>query len=151
MLLLQSCPTLWILRTVAHQASLSMGFSEQEYWSGMPFVSNSLQPYGLLPPRFSVHRILQARILEWVVVPSSGNLTDPEIKPESLMSPVLQMDSLLSHWGCPKLLLTPSKWLKKKYKEEGKLSNSLYETSLILILRTERIIQERKNTGHLYI
>ena len=26
-----------ILRTVAHQASVSMGFSRQEYWSGLPF------------------------------------------------------------------------------------------------------------------
>ena len=25
--------------TVAHQASLSMGFSRQEYWSGLPFLS----------------------------------------------------------------------------------------------------------------
>ena len=25
------------LRTVAHQAPLSMGFSWQEYWSGLPF------------------------------------------------------------------------------------------------------------------
>ena len=25
--------------TVAHQASLSMGFSRQEYWSGLPFPS----------------------------------------------------------------------------------------------------------------
>ena len=34
--LLQSCLTLtpW---TVAHQASLSMGFSRQEHWSGLPF------------------------------------------------------------------------------------------------------------------
>ena len=28
--------TLW---TVAHQAPLSMGFSKQEYWSGLPFPS----------------------------------------------------------------------------------------------------------------
>ena len=28
--------TLW---TVAHQALLSMGFSRQEYWSGLPFLS----------------------------------------------------------------------------------------------------------------
>ena len=27
--------------TVAHQASLSMGFSRQEYWSGLPFPSPS--------------------------------------------------------------------------------------------------------------
>ena len=26
-----------ILWTVAHQAPLSMGFSRQEYWSGLPF------------------------------------------------------------------------------------------------------------------
>ena len=28
--------TLW---TIAHQAPLSMGFSRQEYWSGLPFPS----------------------------------------------------------------------------------------------------------------
>jgi len=33
--------TLW---TVAHQAPLSMGFSRQEYWSGLPF-----PPLGDLP------------------------------------------------------------------------------------------------------
>ena len=27
------------LRTVVHQAPLSMGFSKQEYWSGLPFPS----------------------------------------------------------------------------------------------------------------
>ena len=26
-------------RTVSHQAPLSMGFSRQEYWSGLPFPS----------------------------------------------------------------------------------------------------------------
>ena len=31
-----SFATLW---TVAHQAPLSMGFSKQEYWSGLPFPS----------------------------------------------------------------------------------------------------------------
>ena len=34
------CPTLAIPRTVAHQAPLSMGFSRQEYWSGLPFPSS---------------------------------------------------------------------------------------------------------------
>ena len=47
--------TLW---TVAHQASLSMGFSRQKYWCGLPF-------------------------------PSPGDLPNPGIKPESLMSPAL--------------------------------------------------------------
>ena len=51
----------------AHQASLSLGFSRQEHWSGLPFpspmhesekwkwsrsvVSDSLQPHGLQPTR----------------------------------------------------------------------------------------------------
>ena len=32
---LQSCPTCATLRTVAHQAPLSKGFSRQEYWMGL--------------------------------------------------------------------------------------------------------------------
>ena len=32
------CLTLYVTQwTIAHQASLSMGFSRQEYWSGLPF------------------------------------------------------------------------------------------------------------------
>ena len=30
------CLTLWNLRTIAHQAPLSMGFSRREYWSELP-------------------------------------------------------------------------------------------------------------------
>ena len=33
---LQSCPTLYNCRMAAHQAPPSMGFSRQEYWSGVP-------------------------------------------------------------------------------------------------------------------
>ena len=44
--------------TVACQDPLSMEFSRQEYWSGLPF-------------------------------PSSGDLPDPGIEPESLSSPAL--------------------------------------------------------------
>ena len=36
-MLIQLCPTLATPRTIAHQASLSMGFSKQEYRSGLPF------------------------------------------------------------------------------------------------------------------
>ena len=54
---------------VAHQALRSMGFSRQEYWSGLP-------------------------------CPSSGDLSDPGIEPESSASPALQAGSLLiSHQG----------------------------------------------------
>ena len=35
----QSCPTLATPWTAAHQAPLSMGFSRQKYWSGVPLPS----------------------------------------------------------------------------------------------------------------
>ena len=41
------------------------------------------------PPGSSVHGILQARIVEWVVVPSSRDLHDPGIELVSLMPPAL--------------------------------------------------------------
>ena len=41
------------------------------------------------PPGSSVHWILQARILEWVAMPSSRGIPNPEIEPTSLMSPAL--------------------------------------------------------------
>ena len=41
------------------------------------------------PPGSSVHEILQARILEWVAMPFSRDLPNPEIEPLSLMSPAL--------------------------------------------------------------
>ena len=43
------------------------------------------------PPDSSVHGILQVRILEWVAIPSPGDLPDPGIEPGS---PALQADSL---------------------------------------------------------
>ena len=80
--------------TVAHQAPLSMGFSRQEYWSGLPFPSpfpyftfvqmkshclylvlcclqsclTFCDPMDCNPPGSSVHGISQARILEWVTI-----------------------------------------------------------------------------------
>jgi len=36
-LIAKLCQTLATLWTEAHQAPLSMGFSRQEYWSGLPF------------------------------------------------------------------------------------------------------------------
>ena len=35
----QSCPTLSNPMTAAYQAPPSMGFSRQEYWSGVPLLS----------------------------------------------------------------------------------------------------------------
>ena len=40
-------------------------------------------------PGSSILGILQARILQWVAMPSSGDLPDPGIEPTSLVSPAL--------------------------------------------------------------
>ena len=45
------------------------------------------------PPGFSVHGILQGAILEWVAIPSPGDLPDPGIE---LRSSALKVESLLS-------------------------------------------------------
>ena len=47
----------------------------------------------LCNPMSQVHGILQTSILEWVALPSPGDLSNPEIKPRS---PTLQADSLTS-------------------------------------------------------
>ena len=42
--LLQSFCNFTAPRTLARQASLSMGFPRQEYWSGLPFPSPGIEP-----------------------------------------------------------------------------------------------------------
>ena len=91
-------------------------FSRQEYWSGLPLppprdlsdpgikpVSPALQADSLplshlgcpinhyISTDYTVHGILQARILEWVAFPFSGDLPNPGIEPRS---PALLVDSL---------------------------------------------------------
>ena len=67
----------------AHQASLSLGFSRQEHWSGLPFpspmhesekwkwsrsvVSDSSNPMDCSLPGSSVHGIFLAKVLEWAI------------------------------------------------------------------------------------
>ena len=50
-------------------------------------------PMGCSPPGSSVHRILQARKLEWVAIRFFRDVPDPEMEPRSS---ALQADSLLS-------------------------------------------------------
>jgi len=38
--------------TIAHQTPLSMGFSRQEYWSGLPFPSPGDLPSSRIEPKF---------------------------------------------------------------------------------------------------
>ena len=50
-LVANSCPTLATLWTIACQAPLSVGFSRQEYWSGLPFPSPGNLPNPWIEPR----------------------------------------------------------------------------------------------------
>ena len=50
-------------------------------------------PMGCSPPGSSIHGISQARIPEWVAIPSPGDIPDAGIEPRS---PVLQADFLPS-------------------------------------------------------
>ena len=77
--------------TAAYQAPLSMGFSRQEYWSGVPLPSPSL----------SIGFSKQEYWSE-LPFPFPGHLPDPGIARESLAAPALQADSLpLNHQGSP--------------------------------------------------
>ena len=85
--------------TTAYQATPSMGFSRQEYWSGVPLHSaaaaaaaaaaKSLQSCPTLcnlidgsPPGSLVPGILQVRTLEWVVI-SFSNARKLKVKVKS--------------------------------------------------------------------
>ena len=58
---LQSCATLW---TVARQAPLSMGFSRQEYWSGLPCPPPGDLPNPGIKPVTPAAPVLQADSLQ---------------------------------------------------------------------------------------
>ena len=51
----------------------------------------------------SVHGILQARILEWLLLPTPGDLPEPGLKPMSLVSPALagEFFSTSATWKAP--------------------------------------------------
>ena len=79
--------------TAAYQAPPSMGFSRQEYWSGLPLPSPKILytiesevtqlcptlcgPMDCSLPGSSVHRIFQAIVLEWIAISFSSGSSWP--------------------------------------------------------------------------
>ena len=73
-------------RTSAYQAPPSMGFSRQEYWSGLPCPSPMREskvaqscptrrdPMDFSLPGSSIQGIFQAKVLEWGAIAFSGHL-----------------------------------------------------------------------------
>ena len=60
-------------------------------------------PMNGTPAGSSIHGILQARILEWIAISSSGDLSDSGIKPMSLMTPslVVRFFTISAAWEAP--------------------------------------------------
>ena len=88
----------------AHQAPLSLGFSRQEHWSGLPFPSpvhevkserevaqscpTLLDPMDWSLPGSSIHAIFQARVLEWGAIAFYISLPSWSSLPPSPISPL---------------------------------------------------------------
>ena len=66
---------------------MDMGYSPWGYKSRTRL--NDCNPIDSGLPGSSVHKIFQARILEWITISSSRDLPDPGIKPTSPSSPAL--------------------------------------------------------------
>ena len=87
------------------------------------------------PPGSSVHGILQVRIPEWVVIPFSKDLPDPEIEPRS---PVPYADSF-TIWATKK---APE--VSAMYKYDSDYSFTLYAFSVLWcpkVLRSKYLLE----------
>ena len=99
--------------TVAYQVPPSMGFSRQEYWSGVPFpfllksavkvlVTPSClthcDPMDCSLPGSSVHGIFQAIVLEWIAISFSKTF---ESESHSVVTDSLQPHGLYGPWNFP--------------------------------------------------
>ena len=122
--------------TAAYQAPASLGFSRQEYWSGVPLSSlrkvqitsfirpcmcvcsvtqsclTLCDPLDCSPPGSSVHGIFQVRILEWVAISSSRGYSWH--RDRSLLCLLhWQVDSSpLRHLGSPSWTICPGPYPK---------------------------------------
>ena len=72
---------------------------------------------GCSPLVSCVHGILQARTLEWVAMPSLGDLPDPGIKPSSLTSPALASGFFTTSATWEALWQSLSRGKRKKFAE----------------------------------
>ena len=66
--------------TVARQASLSMGFSRQEYWSGLPFPSPGDLPDSGMEPTSPMSPALQSNSLPLSHLGNSWPLSSPSLR-----------------------------------------------------------------------
>ena len=100
-------------------------------------------PMDCSPPVSSVHGIVQARILDWVVIPFSRDLSDPDIEPRS---PALQADSTFRAVDL-RCLLVSSAW-----QSDSVIRMHMSILFQILFLKTKiqmNLFKEQKQTHRL--
>ena len=76
-------------KTVAHQAPLSMGFSRQEYWSGLPCPLPGDLPGPVIEPMSIVSPALQAILYPWSYLGSGFGLSFSK----SLHNPLMNLSN----------------------------------------------------------
>ena len=152
LLLLSHFSRVWLCatpETAAHQTPLSLGFSRQEHWSGLPFPfpvherekwewSRSVMltpsnPMDCSLPGSSVHGIFQARVLEWGAIAFSAKLPNP---PTIILhvsyfqtKKILFFESQCFH------LLSPTSWQEDEAKTISKeIQYKLMDSNLCYLL-----------------
>ena len=114
-LVAQSCPTVWEPVDVARQAPLSMGFSWQEYWSGLLFPTPRNLPIPGIKARsptlqadYHLSQLPVTQRTKWLMTLSSPRMKCPEyLAQESIVGP----------------------WLKKTGKKKKRVAISLRDTA----------------------
>ena len=120
----------------------SMGFSRQEYWSGLPFpspmhesekwkwscsvVSDSSDPMDCSPPGSSIHGIFQAKALEWGATAFSNML---------ILLPIKGLEELTSDSNRPGGFFVEMLWSKDSISVKIQdYSDFLYFISLLCLI-----------------
>ena len=119
----QSCQTLWNPWTVACQAPLSMGFSKQKYWNGLPCPP----PGDLLDPGME-----------------SGSPASPALQVDSLsLSHQESPSEYTVHQWC-KQLQTSEKKRSRRQQDLGTQKQDSQWISVIINCRKQQVISNRK-------
>ena len=93
-LVAQSCPSLEIPWTIAHQAPLSMGFSRWEYWSDLPFPSpGDLPDPGIKPTSLALQ-------VDSLPILPPGNFPGEDYSAVKGMNSSYSQNGWFSRWLC---------------------------------------------------
>ena len=148
----------------AHQAPPSLGFSRQEYWSGLLFHLQCMRvksesevvqscptlcdPMDCSPPGSSIHGIFQARVLEWVAISLSNapNIGAPQYTRQTLTDIKGEIDSNTIIIGDFYTPLTPmDRSSKQKINKKTQVLNDTLD-EMISLISSGHPIQMQKNT-----